>query len=187
VTFGVTASVGNRPFRCAGGHKDWPRRLLSIWKRWWLRPSDSAAYPAWGVANILDEKNREALHQIARLPRKHDGPQRQQRTRSAVYAACMDEAKIKLMAQTIQAELRSNAKIKTRPRCKKKSRTCIQSVSTPLLVQVRIRISRTAPKSQRESLRAAWACRTVTTISRPTTSQSRFAMNMSSTWLRCSS
>jgi putative endopeptidase len=74
-----------------------------------------AAYPAWGVANVLDEKNREALHQILEEAAKNTSARKGSNEQKVgdYYAACMDEAKIETDGlKPIQAELDLIAKIK---------------------------------------------------------------------------
>ncbi|MEA2205654.1 MAG: putative endopeptidase [Blastocatellia bacterium] len=67
-----------------------------------------AAYPSWGVANVLNEKNREVLHQIledaAKNARARKGSNEQKV--GDYYATCMDEAKIEAEGlKPLQAEL----------------------------------------------------------------------------------
>src|ERR1700716_1288860 len=55
-----------------------------------------AAYPSWGVANILDEKNREMLHQILEASAKNTSAAKGSSEQKVgdYYATCMDEATI---------------------------------------------------------------------------------------------
>src|SRR5712691_6968947 len=67
-----------------------------------------AAYPSWGVANVLNEKNRDVLRQIleaaagnAKAPKGSN-----EQKVGDYYASCMDEAKIEADGlKPIQAEL----------------------------------------------------------------------------------
>src|SRR6185295_9203368 len=55
-----------------------------------------AAYPSWGVANVLNEKNREVLHQILEDAAKNAQARKGSNEQKVgdYYATCMDEAKI---------------------------------------------------------------------------------------------
>src|SRR2546423_13613712 len=55
-----------------------------------------AAYPAWGVANVLDEKNREVLHQILEAAAKNASVKKGTNEQKVgdYYSTCMDDAKI---------------------------------------------------------------------------------------------
>src|SRR5712671_7897639 len=55
-----------------------------------------AAYPAWGVANILNEKNRDVLRQILEAAAKNSSVLKGSNEQKVgdYYASCMDEAKI---------------------------------------------------------------------------------------------
>ena len=67
-----------------------------------------AAYSAWGVANILNEKNRDALHDILEAAAKNTAAKKGSNEQKVgdYYASCMDEAKIEADGlKPIQAEL----------------------------------------------------------------------------------
>ncbi|MEP6707670.1 MAG: M13 family metallopeptidase [Pyrinomonadaceae bacterium] len=72
------------------------------------------AYPSWGVANVLSEKNRDVLHDILEASAKNTRAKKgsnEQRV-GDYYAACMDEAKVEAAGLTpLQAELLRIAKI----------------------------------------------------------------------------
>src|SRR3989440_5384554 len=82
----------------------------------WLAANPiSAAYPAWGVANVLDEKNREVLHQILEAAAKNASVKKGTNEQKVgdYYSTCMDEAKIEAEGiRPIQSELDLIAKIK---------------------------------------------------------------------------
>jgi len=72
------------------------------------------AYPAWGVANVLNEKNRDVLHDILEAAAKNVGSHKSPNEQKVgdYYATCMDEATIEADAlKTIQAELDRIARI----------------------------------------------------------------------------
>jgi putative endopeptidase len=74
-----------------------------------------AAYPAWGVANVLNEKNREVLHQILEDAAKNTAARKGSNEQKVgdYYASCMDEAKIEADGlKPIQAELDLVASVK---------------------------------------------------------------------------
>ena len=55
-----------------------------------------AAYSSWGVANILDEKNRDVLHEILEAAAKNTSAKKGSSEQKVgdYYATCMDEPKI---------------------------------------------------------------------------------------------
>src|SRR5678815_2652130 len=55
-----------------------------------------AAYSSWGVANILDEKNREVVHDILEAAAKNTNVKKgsSEQKIGDYYATCMDEAKV---------------------------------------------------------------------------------------------
>src|ERR1041384_4751939 len=63
---------------------------------WLAKNPIPAAYPAWGVGNVLDEQNQEALHQIVEAAAKNAAAPKGSNERKVgdYYAACMDEAGI---------------------------------------------------------------------------------------------
>jgi putative endopeptidase len=63
----------------------------------WLAANQiPAAYPSWGIANILDEKNREVLHEILEAAAKNTSAPKGSSEQKVgdYYATCMDEQKI---------------------------------------------------------------------------------------------
>ena len=68
VTFGVTAIVGQSAHFDIAGMDTKTSACADFYQYanggWLAANPIPAAYPAWGVANVLDEKNREALRQI---------------------------------------------------------------------------------------------------------------------------
>ena len=67
-----------------------------------------AAYSAWGVANILDEKTRDTLHEILEAAAKNTAAKKGSNEQKVgdYFASCMDEAKIEAEGlKPIQAEL----------------------------------------------------------------------------------
>jgi putative endopeptidase len=74
-----------------------------------------AAYPSWGVANVLNEKNRELLHQILEAAAKNTKAPKGSSEQKVgdYYATCMDEAKIEADGlKPLAPELDRIAKIK---------------------------------------------------------------------------
>jgi len=55
-----------------------------------------AAYSSWGIANILDEKNREVVHDILEAAAKNTSAKKGSSEQKVgdYYATCMDEAKV---------------------------------------------------------------------------------------------
>jgi putative endopeptidase len=67
-----------------------------------------AAYSAWGVANILNEKTRDTLHEILEAAAKNAAAKKGSNEQKVgdYFASCMDEAKIEAEGlKPIQAEL----------------------------------------------------------------------------------
>src|SRR5260370_35893151 len=73
------------------------------------------AYPSWGVANILDEKNKDVLHDILEAAAKNTSAPKGSSEQKVgdYYATCMDEAKIEAEgAKPLAPEFDRIAKIK---------------------------------------------------------------------------
>src|ERR1700730_2546949 len=73
------------------------------------------AYSSWGVANVLNEKNRDVLHEILEAAAKNTGAEIGSNERKAgdYYATCMDEGKIETDGvKPLQIEFNNIAKIK---------------------------------------------------------------------------
>jgi putative endopeptidase len=73
-----------------------------------------AAYSAWGVANILNEHNRDVLHEILEAAAKNTAARKGSNDQKVgdYYASCMDEAKIEAEGlKPIQTELDLIAKV----------------------------------------------------------------------------
>jgi len=67
-----------------------------------------AAYPAWGVGNVLNEKNRDVLHDILEAAAKNTAAKKGSNEQKVgdYYASCMDEARVEADGlKPIQAEL----------------------------------------------------------------------------------
>src|SRR5713101_5085123 len=74
-----------------------------------------AAYPSWGIAHILDEKNRDVLHDILEAAAKNTSAPKGSSEQKVgdYYATCMDEAKIEAEgAKSLAPELDRIARIK---------------------------------------------------------------------------
>jgi putative endopeptidase len=63
---------------------------------WLAKNPIPGAYPSWGVANVLNEKNRDALHEILEAAAKNTKAPKGSSEQKVgdYYASCMDEAKI---------------------------------------------------------------------------------------------
>ncbi len=81
----------------------------------WLKANPiPAAYPAWGVGNVLNEKNRDVLREILEAPAKNVGSHKSNNEQKVgdYYATCMDETKIEAEGlKPIQAELDRIARV----------------------------------------------------------------------------
>jgi putative endopeptidase len=81
----------------------------------WLKANPiPAAFPAWGIGNVLNEKNRDVLHDILEATAKNAGAHKgsnEQRV-GDYYATCMDEAKAEADGlKPLQPELERVARI----------------------------------------------------------------------------
>jgi putative endopeptidase len=81
---------------------------------WLAKNPIPAAYPAWGVANVLDEQNQEAIHQIVEAAAHSNAPKGSNEQKVGdYYASCMAEDKIEAEGiKPLQSELDRIAKIK---------------------------------------------------------------------------
>jgi putative endopeptidase len=81
----------------------------------WLKANPiPAAFPAWGIGNVLNEKNRDVLHEILEAAAKTVGSRKGSNEQKVgdYYAACMDEPKIEAEGlKPLQAELDRVARI----------------------------------------------------------------------------
>jgi len=111
VAFSVTAIVGQSGFSVA--NMDTKTAACTDFYQYanggWLATNPiPAAYPAWGVANVLAEKNRDVVHEILEAAAKNTAAKKGSNDQKVgdYYASCMDEAKIEADGlKPIQAEL----------------------------------------------------------------------------------
>lgn len=82
----------------------------------WLKANPiPAAYSSWGVAHLLDEKNRDVLHEILEAAAKNKNAPKGSSEQKVgdYYATCMDEAKIEAEGvKPLEAEFGRIANIK---------------------------------------------------------------------------
>ncbi len=82
---------------------------------WLAKNPIPGAFPSWGVANVLNEKNRDALHEILEAAAKNTKAAKGSSEQKVgdYYASCMDEAKIEAEGLTpLDPEFARIAKIK---------------------------------------------------------------------------
>ena len=120
--FSVTANVGQTAHFDVAGMDTNTSACADFYQYanggWLAANPIPAAYPAWGVANVLDEKNREVLHQILEAAAKNASVKKGTNEQKVgdYYSTCMDEAKIEAEGiRPIQSELDLIAKIKDQP------------------------------------------------------------------------
>ena len=118
VAFTVTAIVGQSAHFDTAGMDTKTAACTDFYQYanggWLTANPIPAAHPAWGVANVLDEKNREALRQIVEETAKNTAARKGSNEQKVgdYYAACMDEAKIEADGiKPIQAEFDLIAKV----------------------------------------------------------------------------
>jgi putative endopeptidase len=81
---------------------------------WLASNAIPAAYPSWGVANILNEKNRDVLHEILEAAAKNSSAAKGSSEQKVgdYFATCMDEAKVEADGiKPLQAEFDLIAKV----------------------------------------------------------------------------
>ncbi len=120
MTFGLTAMFGqaNRAFDPA--NMDPSTAACADFYQYanggWLKANPiPAAYPAWGIANALVEKNRDVLRQILEASASNAKARKGSNEQKVgdYYASCIDEAKIEADGlKPIQAELDLIKKVK---------------------------------------------------------------------------
>src|SRR5215813_5094095 len=116
--FGVTAILGQSPHYDVSGMDTKTPACTDFYQYanggWIAANPIPAAYPAWGVGNVLDEKNRDVLRQILEDAAKNTAARKGSNEQKVgdYYATCMDEAKIEADGlKPIQAELDLIAKV----------------------------------------------------------------------------
>jgi putative endopeptidase len=115
--FSVTAIVGQSSFDVA--NMDTKTAACTDFYQYanggWLAANPiPAAYSAWGVANVLNEKNRDVVHEILEAAAKNAAAKKGSNEQKVgdYFASCMDEAKIEAEGiKPIQAELDLISKI----------------------------------------------------------------------------
>ncbi|HYW71309.1 MAG TPA: M13 family metallopeptidase [Pyrinomonadaceae bacterium] len=111
MAFSVTALFGQSSFDVSG--MDSKTSACADFYQYanggWLAANPiPAAYPAWGVANVLVEKNRDVLHEILEAAARNSAAKKGSNEQKVgdYYASCMDEAKIEAEGlKPIQPEL----------------------------------------------------------------------------------
>ena len=111
VAFSVTAIFGQAHFDVSG--MDTNTAACADFYQYanggWLAANPiPAAYSAWGVANILNEKTRDTLHEILEAAAKNTAATKGSNEQKVgdYYASCMDEAKVEAEGlKPVQAEL----------------------------------------------------------------------------------
>jgi predicted metalloendopeptidase len=118
LTFSVTATFGQSSHFDVTGMDSSAAACTNFYQYAngsWLKANPiPAAYPAWGVGNILNEKNISTLREILEAAAKNAGARKGSNEQKVgdYYAACMDEAKIEAEGlKPLQAELNLIAKI----------------------------------------------------------------------------
>lgn len=112
VTFSVTAIVGQSAHYDTAGMDTKTAACADFYQYanggWLAANPIPAAYSAWGVANILNEKTRDTLREILEAEAKNTAAKKGSNEQKVgdYFASCMDEAKIEAEGiKPIQAEL----------------------------------------------------------------------------------
>jgi putative endopeptidase len=118
VAFSVTATFGQSAHFDVSGMDTKTAACADFYQYanggWLAANPIPAAYSAWGVANILNEKTRDTLHEILEAAAKNTAAKKGSNEQKVgdYYASCMDEAKVEAEGlKPIQAELDLIAKI----------------------------------------------------------------------------
>ena len=112
VAFSVTATFGQATHYDVAGMDTKTSACADFYQYanggWLAANPIPAAYSAWGVANILNEKNRDVVHDILEAAAKNTAAKKGSNEQKVgdYYASCMDEAKVEADGlKPIQAEL----------------------------------------------------------------------------------
>src|SRR5947207_8675763 len=112
VAFSVTATFGQSSHYDVAGMDTKTSACADFYQYanggWLAANPIPPAYPAWGVANVLNEKNRDVLHNILEAAAKNTSARKGSNEQKVgdYYASCMDEAKVEAEGlKPLQAEL----------------------------------------------------------------------------------
>src|SRR5436190_4564696 len=112
VAFSVTATFGQATHYDVAGMDSKTTACADFYQYanggWLAANPIPAAYSAWGVANILNEKTRDTLHEILEAAAKNTAAKKGSNEQKVgdYYASCMDEAKIEAEdLKPLQSEL----------------------------------------------------------------------------------
>jgi len=112
VAFSVTATLGQATHYDVAGMDTKTSACADFYQYanggWLAANPIPAAYSAWGVANILNEKNRDVVHDILEAAAKNTAAKKGSNEQKVgdYYASCIDEAKVEADGlKPIQAEL----------------------------------------------------------------------------------
>jgi putative endopeptidase len=112
VAFSVTATFGQATHYDVAGMDTRTSACADFYQYanggWLAANPIPGAYSAWGVANILNEKNRDVVHDILEAAAKNTAAKKGSNEQKVgdYYASCMDEAKVEADGlKPIQAEL----------------------------------------------------------------------------------
>jgi putative endopeptidase len=112
VAFSVTATFGQATHYDVAGMDTKTSACADFYQYanggWLAANPIPGAYSAWGVANILNEKNRDVVHDILEAAAKNTAAKKGSNEQKVgdYYASCMDEAKVEADGlKPIQAEL----------------------------------------------------------------------------------
>jgi predicted metalloendopeptidase len=112
MAFGVTATFGQASHLDVAGMDPSTAACTDFYQYangGWLKANPiPAAYPAWGIGNVLQEKNRDVLREILDAAASNSKARKGSNEQKVgdYYASCMDEAKIEADGlKPIQAEL----------------------------------------------------------------------------------
>jgi putative endopeptidase len=112
ISFGLTATFGQASHFDVAGMDPSTAACTNFYQYangGWLKANPiPAAYPAWGIGNVLQEKNRDVLRQILDAAASNAKARKGSNEQKVgdYYASCMDEAKIEAEGlKPIQAEL----------------------------------------------------------------------------------
>ena len=155
---------------------------------WLAKNPIPGAFPSWGVANVLSEKNRDALHEILEAAAKNTNAPKGSSEQKVgdYYATCMDEAKVEAEGLApLNPEFARIVKVKDQKALQEEIAHLHSLGINALFASDSTQDFKTALKLRLKFFRVDWVFPIVITTPRLTTNPRPLAKNISSMWQRC--